>query len=105
MTLALSQKGLVGPFPARVIAFLCAATVTVWCHRRFAFRHRAGTASLPLYLATTAAGALINIGVDGLWLDIAGQSAKQIFLGVAAGSVVALGFNFLVTRWIVFRQE
>jgi putative flippase GtrA len=105
LTLAISQAGFVGPLPARIVAFVCAATVTFWFHGKFTFRHRAAGARLSQYLFVTAAGALINVGVYALWIRFAGQSVTQIFLGIALGSAIALGFNFLVTRHVVFRHR
>jgi hypothetical protein len=45
----------------------------------------------------------MNVGIYLLWLRAMGSSAAQVAIGVALGSVVALGFNYLVSRTWIFK--
>jgi len=84
-------------------AFLIAATVTWLLHQRFTFGTRQRAGSWLLYVLLTTFGALVNLAVYLLWLNIAGSATPlHVVLGVAAGSAVALVFNFVVSRRWVF---
>jgi putative flippase GtrA len=104
LTLALTQMAGWQPLPGRVLAFLVAATVTWSLNRRFTFRSDKGAATWAPYVALTAVGAGINVGTYMAWLWLAGQSAVNLLVGVALGSVAALGFNFVASRAIFTRR-
>ena len=103
VTLALTQTAGWQPLPGRVLAFVLAATVTWALNRRFTFRSKAGAATWAPYVALTGVGAAINVGTYMAWLWFAGEDASSILVGVALGSVVALGFNFAASR-ALFRR-
>lgn len=103
VTLALTQAAGWQPLSGRVLAFLIAATVTWTLNRRFTFRSEAGAATWAPYVALTGVGAGINVGTYMAWLWFAGKDASNILVGVALGSVVALGFNFATSR-AIFRR-
>lgn len=103
LTLLLSQFAGVDPLPARAVAFLVAASVTWLLNRSYTFRSAAGRSSWLAYLLCTAVGAFINLGIYSAWLAWAGEGGARILAGVAFGSAAALGFNFLVSRHVVFR--
>ena len=90
-------------FVARLVAFGVAATVTWGLHARFTFGKPQQTSSWLHYVLLTSTGALINLIVYLVWLHFAGATPAQILLGVAAGSGVALGFNFFASRRWIFR--
>jgi putative flippase GtrA len=100
--LLLTTAGLAGAWIGRVVSFLVAACVTWLLNRRFTFRSRVTTASLVPYVLLTGFGALLNIGVYWLWISVFGEAPEMLVLGVAAGSVAALAFNFLVSKHVVF---
>lgn len=104
LTLAFTQVLLWAPLPSRVLAFLMAATVTWFLNRRFTFRSSAGPASWLPYVLLTAGGALINVGIYAAWVGASGPAAVNIIVGVALGSIAALGFNFLVSRRLIFKK-
>jgi putative flippase GtrA len=104
-TLAATQLLGLDPLPGRAIAFLVAASITWYLNRRYTFRSTAGSRSLAPYLALTGFGALINIGVYRTWVQTAGAAPVQLVTGVALGSVTALAFNFLISRYVVFRVQ
>jgi putative flippase GtrA len=103
LTLVLTQTASWQPLPGRVLAFVIAATVTWALNRRFTFRSGAGAATWAPYVALTAIGAGINIGTYMAWLWFAGEDGSSILVGVALGSVIALGFNFVTSR-AIFRR-
>jgi putative flippase GtrA len=103
VTILLTQAADWTPFPARVAAFVAAATVTWTLNRRYTFRCSVGAATWLLYMLVTAVGAIINIGVYLAWLQVVGADAVYIFAGVGLGSIAALSFNFFVSRAFVFR--
>lgn len=104
LTLLLTRTTGLGPLPARAVAFLAAASVTWSLNRRFTFGSRAGSSTWLPYVLLTAVGAFINVGVYWLWLERMGHGGVQILAAVALGSVAAMGFNFFVSRQIVFRE-
>lgn len=105
MLVGLDANTAIGPIAGRIVSFLVAATVTWHFNRRFTFRHNVGpdARGWARYVVVTALGALINLGAYGAWLAIAGRSPLQLVIGVAFGSVLALGFNYTVSRLYLFR--
>jgi putative flippase GtrA len=103
LLLVLTAAGIAGPMLGRVLSFLVAAAVTWALNRRFTFRSRAPATSLAPYILLTGFGALLNLGVYRLWIGAFGAAPAMLVLGVAAGSIVALAFNFLVSKHFVFR--
>ena len=90
-----------GEAPARVLAFLMAATVTWWLNRQFTFQVRTGASSWLRYVAITSVGATINIVCYLGVLRLLGTQTQHLLAGVAVGSVVAMGFNYWASRrWI-----
>lgn len=105
LTLLLSQAAGLPPLPARIIAFVMAASATWLLNRNYTFRSSVGAGTWVPYVLATSVGALINVGVYWSWLQATGESPLAILGGVAAGSLVALGFNFLVSRAIFARSS
>lgn len=103
LTLLFTQTVLLPPLPSRIAAFVLAATVTWLLNRRYTFRSTAGARSWLPYVTATGFGAVINISVYWLWLRLVGESPEAIVDGVALGSVVALAFNYFVSRAIFAR--
>jgi putative flippase GtrA len=101
--LLLTAAGFAGARTGRVASFLVAACVTWLLNRRFTFRSGASAKSLGPYVLLTGFGALLNVGVYWLWITAFGETPGMLVLGVAAGSIVALAFNFLVSKHVVFR--
>ena len=100
LTLQLHALGL-GEAPARVLAFLVAATVTWWLNRRFTFQVQAGASSWLRYVVITSVGAAINIACYLGVVHVLGTQPLDLLAGVAVGSVVAMAFNYWVShRWV-----
>jgi putative flippase GtrA len=90
---------------ARVAAFFIAATATWALNRHFTFKHSGPGGSWLQYILSTSMGALISLGVYLLWLQWAGKTPGQLLAGVALGSVVALFFNFSMSKWFIFKPS
>jgi putative flippase GtrA len=100
---------LLGWYVARVVSFLAAATTTWAFNRRYTFAARIAAGGSIWreyfsYLATMAAGAVLNYGAYVLTLHwVEGRWAAA--LGVAIGSIAGMGANFLSARYLVFRSR
>ena len=91
------------PYIARLVSFFAAVTVTWYCNRRFVFRPTA----LPrreygAYVAVQVVGACINFGVYALIIAAFPETARVPVLPLAAGSALALWFNYAAARRWVF---
>lgn len=108
-----SLQGLVtlgglNPYLGRVGSYLLAATTTWWLNRRYTF-----TATVDQrwqrqwgrYLVVNAVGAAVNYGVYALALWSVPLVRDHLYLGVAAGSVAGLAFNFTASRSLVFQGQ
>ena len=93
------------PLTARIAAFVVAATLTWSLNRSYTFRSQPGWNTWLPYLIATAAGAFINVGVYSIWVSVMGAAAMSLLVGVALGSIAALGFNFGVSREIFLRSR
>ena len=94
---------------SRAMAFLPATLVTWWANRLFTFRPSADANIFLIqeylkYLLVQSAGIAVNFLVFYLmvlWIPFA---ATHTLLPLAAGSVIALLFNFSGARFLVFRH-
>lgn len=104
LTLLFHRQLELGEASARVLAFLVAATAGWWLNRRFTFRTQApvSASSWLRYVVLTGAGAAINIACYLAVVHVLGTRPLHLLAGVAVGSVVAMGFNFWVSRRWVF---
>lgn len=107
------------PFVSRIFSYLAAATVTWAIHRQYTFRDRlpvsdgtrvaVATAFETLisqwarFVVSNGLGALINFAVYSACLLSWALCKDNPVLGVAAGSVAGLAFNYTVSRHFVFK--
>ncbi|WP_426661254.1 GtrA family protein [Rhodanobacter aciditrophus] len=96
------------PYLARVLSFLCAASVTWWWNRRHTFAHRrsgrsAGSEWLH-WMGLMGFGALVNYGIYVVALLEFPLTHRWPALAVAAGSAVASAANFASARAMLFRH-
>ena len=103
VTLLLTQLTQWEAFKSRLTAFAVAATLTWLLNRSFTFRTQNGIGTWLPYLAMTGAGAMMNISIYIAWINWVGQSSVQLLLGVGLGSASALGFNFFVSKRVIFK--
>jgi putative flippase GtrA len=101
--LVVTRTGALGSMAGRVVSFLAAASVTWVLNRRFTFRSRATVKSLLPYVTLTSLGALLNLGIYRIWIAALGEASVTLVTGVAAGSIAALAFNFLISKHVVFQ--
>jgi putative flippase GtrA len=98
----LSLRPWLGPYAARVLSFLAAATVTWLLNRQMAFGGPPSGLSLRAeylrYLGIMLGGAAINYAVYAVLVFMFGSTALRIALCVAAGSIAGLAANFLGAR-------
>jgi len=94
-----------GFYAARVISILIAATVTWWLNRRFTFEARRALAAhhqWGRFLVVSGIGGLINFTVYSLLVGFVPLVAAWPIIGVVAGTLTALGWNFTMSRRHVF---
>ena len=96
-----------GPYGGRVVSYLAAATFTWAMNRRFTFAGadpRRGTAQWGRFVAANGVGALVNYGTYAALVALVPLVAAWPVLGVAAGSVAGLVFNFTFSKLWVFHS-
>ena len=88
----------------RVISFLTAATVTWALNRTFTFKHKgAWRAQWVRFLLANALGGLVNFGTYAAMVSSIAVVHSHPVIAVAAGSLAGMGFNFTLSKWLVFR--
>jgi putative flippase GtrA len=95
-------------FVARAISFLLAVSCTWLLNRRWTFARnlRPPTSSEGLaYLTTQIFGALINLTVFIMLLNFFPHLQEAPIIPLAFGSAIALGFNFFVSKFWVFKNK
>ena len=96
------------PYLGRVGSFLGAVTVTWFLNRTFTFRDAApedhGRQWLR-FVAVNSLGAVVNYGIYVLVLAVGTASAALPGIGVAAGSLAGLVFNYSLSRRFVFTPK
>ena len=92
-------------YSGRLFSYLCAATFTWICNRRFTFAARDGAAVVQWlrFLGANAFGGALNYGVYAALVTFTAIGAAWPVLGVAAGSLTGMAFNFFVSKYWVFR--
>lgn len=100
-------KGALGLYGGRVVSYFAAATFTWALNRRFTFVTVKATPKFKQwleFLAANALGAVVNYGVYSALVTWTVAGAMPV-LGVAAGSVAGLVFNFTVNKTWVFADR
>jgi putative flippase GtrA len=94
-----------GPYSSRLLSFLFAATATWGLNRSFTFQPSSGD---PLhhewlkYVAYASIGGSINYATYVACLFASDVARAHPVVGVAAGSITGLAFNFTASRHLVF---
>jgi putative flippase GtrA len=94
-----------GPYVARVISYIVAATSTWWLNREFTFRiadRRAPHRQWARYLAVNGLGGFVNYLVYAACLPLMGGLTLAPLIAVAIGSCAGLIFNFTLSKRLVF---
>lgn len=96
-------------YSGEAIAFLVAASFTWWGNRRLTFHeHAAGTApgmarEWAAFMAANALGGAVNYAIFAALVRLAPAPFNSPFLGVVAGTLAGLIFNFTMSKRFVFR--
>jgi putative flippase GtrA len=97
-----------GLYGGRVVSYLVAATCTWALNRRFTFRHASDEAAIVQwlrFLGANAIGGAVNYGTYAALVTFLPVVAANPVLGVAAGSIAGLAFNFTINKFWVFRPR
>ena len=95
------------PYPARAVSFTCAVTVTWICHRLWVFSERRTPRKGREYVRfvlVQIAGALINLGIFVLCLELVPWMVRWPIVAVILGGLTALMFNFVALGRFVFNR-
>lgn len=95
-----------GLYAGRLLSFLVAVTFTWAMNRRFTFRDAADEPRLRQWFRFATAngiGAAVNYATYATLVAVVPAVAAMPVLGVAAGSIMGLGFNFTASKSWVFR--
>jgi putative flippase GtrA len=102
---AMSLLGL-GLYAGRVVSYLTAATFTWGANRAFTFAQ--ADAASPFrqwakFLAANGIGAVVNYAMYAALVTFVPFAASYPVIGVAAGSIAGLAFNFTASKKWVFK--
>ena len=95
-----------GPYAGRVLSFVIAASTTWLCNRLFTFRGQgSGHAGMQWarFVTVSAGGFVLNYGTYAALIASVPFVHAHLVLGVAAGSIAGMFFNFFFARKVVFR--
>ena len=99
--------GVVGldPYTGRLASWFVAATFTWAMNRRFTFADKRPPFRQWLaFLAANAFGGAVNYAVNATLVTFVATVAAVPVLGVAAGAISGLFFNFTAAKLVVFRR-
>lgn len=102
-----------GLYGGRLLSFLVAATATWFLNRTFTFSRppasalgvRALVGEWLRFLSVNSIGGLVNYGVYTALVVTVARVAEHPVLGVAAGAIAGLAFNYLGSKHAVFRHR
>jgi putative flippase GtrA len=95
-----------GPYSGRLISFLMGASTTWICNRVFTFRGQgSGPAHVQWakFVAVCVVGFAFNYGAYAVVISTIPFAYVHPWIGVAAGSIAGMFFNFYGARRMVFR--
>ncbi len=95
-----------GLYDGRVVSFIAAATTTWFCNRVFTFRGQGGGAvhaQWARFVLVSVGGFCFNYGAYAALIATQPLVAAYPILGIAAGSLAGMFFNFFASRHLVFR--
>lgn len=108
LTLCIMAFGM-GPYIGRLVSFLGSATTTWFLNRIFTFRtHNSGQSPQQewlRFLVVCAGGFALNYGAYASLLHTQPLVARYPILGVAAGSLAGMFFNYFASKKIVFASK
>lgn len=109
VALMLAMRGLgLGLYSGRVLSFFVAATATWSLNRRFTFAtvdHRPLIVQWVRFVMANSLGGGTNYGVYAALVTFVPFVTRHPVLGVAAGALAGLAFNFSISKFWVFRTQ
>lgn len=96
-----------GPYTARIWAFVIAVVTTWILNRTFTFQvkdHSRLHAEFVTYLVAQGVGAGINFGVFAACLEFSALMRQVPLLALMVGSLIAMVVNFAAMKWVVFKE-
>jgi putative flippase GtrA len=106
-----------GLLVSRVFSYLAAATVTWFLHRVYTFRYhhtssdnysaspRALLSQWSRFILANGIGASLNYGIYAFFILNSALCRENPVIGVAIGSLVAMVFNFVISKRFVFKEN
>lgn len=96
----------IAPLPARVCSFVIAATITWRLNRNYTFESLAKSAwrEWIKYLLATAFGGACNVAMFKAWVLLTNETAANLVIGVAVGSIAAMVLNFFIAKKLIFKD-
>lgn len=92
-------------YTGRLVSFALAVTVTWLLNRTWVFDRTANAQTeYARYFSVQGIGAIINLGTYVGAIEVAPNLAQVPIIPLAIGAVLALGFNFLASKFFVFDQ-
>jgi len=97
------------PYSGQAVAFLFAASFTWWGNRWLTFYEHAAVTTPGMarewakFIAANALGGAVNYAIYASLVTFAPKPFDSPFLGVVAGTLVGLLFNFTMSKRFVFR--
>lgn len=95
-----------GPYSGRVVSFIVAASTTWICNRLFTFKgHESDDAAhvqWAKFVVVSMGGFVFNYGAYALLIATIPLVHEHPVIGVAAGSIAGMFFNFFVSKKVVF---
>ena len=105
LTFCMRELG-TGPYAGRLVSFVIAASTTWICNRLFTFRGLGSGhmgAQWAKFVTVSAGGFVLNYGTYAVLIASVPFVHEHPALGVAAGSIACMFFNFFAARRVVFR--
>jgi len=95
-----------GPYVSRVLSFLSASSTTWALNRNFTFRGQHDGSlwrQWAKFVATNSVGGALNYSTYAALIAYSPLVAAHLVLGVAAGSIAGMFFNFTAAKKLVFK--
>ncbi|MEM6537067.1 MAG: GtrA family protein [Pseudomonadota bacterium] len=90
----------------RMISYFVAATVTWYCNRRLTFRSRSRNLAREwfVFICANSVGGVANYSTFAALVASVETARSYPVLAVGAGSLVGMVFNFVASKYVVFKR-
>lgn len=109
LSVTLCLELLVGPYLARVPAFLCASTATWIFNRGVTFRHQKAQKGVVAewihYISLMAIGLIVNYCVYSMAISFMSRSVLSTSIAVALGSLAGMVINFSTSSKFLYKKS